>query len=92
MDKKGDFSSKMANIDSKYDSFIHFTLNSIQRIIQYNLFSGIFNSKNYSRNFLPGKFNSKIDSKNLIWLDSIPQNIRSISKPGHRKLSQGVSK
>ena len=26
MDKKGDFSSKMAYIDSKYDSFIHFTI------------------------------------------------------------------
>ena len=25
-DKKGGFSSKMANIDSKYDSFIHFTI------------------------------------------------------------------
>ena len=24
--KKGDFSSKMANINSKYDSFIHFTI------------------------------------------------------------------
>ena len=32
--KKGDFSSKMANIDSKYDSFIHFTIK--------------FNSKDYS--------------------------------------------
>ena len=34
IDKKGDFSSKMANIDSKYDSFIHFTVK--------------FNSKDYS--------------------------------------------
>ena len=25
IDKKGDFSSKMVNIDSKFDSFIHFT-------------------------------------------------------------------
>ena len=32
--KKGDFSSKMANIDSKYDSFIHFRVK--------------FNSKEYS--------------------------------------------
>ena len=34
IDKKGGFSSKMANIDSKYDSFIHFTIK--------------FNSKDYS--------------------------------------------
>ena len=34
MDKKGEFSLKMANIDSKYDSFIHFTIK--------------FNSKDYS--------------------------------------------
>ena len=35
--KKGGFSSKMANIDSKYDSFIHFTVK--------------FNSKDYSISF-----------------------------------------
>jgi len=34
IDKKGEFSSKMANIDSKYDSFIHFMMK--------------FNSKDYS--------------------------------------------
>ena len=34
IDKKGCFSSKMANIDSKYDSFIHFSIK--------------FNSKDYS--------------------------------------------
>jgi len=34
IDKKGGFSSKMANIDSKYDSFIHFRVR--------------FNSKEYS--------------------------------------------
>ena len=34
MDKKGDFSSKMAHIDPKYDSFIHFMIK--------------FNSKDYS--------------------------------------------
>ena len=44
LDKKGGFSSKRANIDSKYDSFIHFTIKdysiyffqeySIQKIIQ----------------------------------------------------------
>ena len=43
----GGFSSKMANIDSKYDSFIHFTIkfNSI------SISSGICNSKNYSITF-----------------------------------------
>ena len=35
------------------------------------IFSGIFNSKNYSIIFFPRKFNSKIYSKFLIWLDSI---------------------
>ena len=34
IDKKGGFSSKMANIDSKYNPFIHFTIK--------------FNSKDYS--------------------------------------------
>ena len=34
IDQKGGFSSNMANIDSKYDSFIHFTVK--------------FNSKDYS--------------------------------------------
>ena len=51
---KGDFSSKIANIDSKYDSFIHFTIKlnsmdysisfvqeySIQKIIQSFFFLG----------------------------------------------------
>ena len=48
-DKKGDFSSKMVNIDSKYDSFIHFMIK--------------FNSKDYSISIFSGIFNSKIDSK-----------------------------
>ena len=37
IDKKGGFSSKIANIDSKYDSFIYFTVKC--------------NSKNYSISF-----------------------------------------
>jgi len=57
IDKKGGLSSKTANIDSKIELFIHF--------------SGIFNSENYSIIFFPRKFNSKIYSKFLIWLDSI---------------------
>ena len=36
--QKGGFSSKMAKIDSKHDSFIHFMKNSIQRILQYHFF------------------------------------------------------
>jgi hypothetical protein len=45
-DKKRDFSSKMDNIDSKYDSFLHFTIK--------------LNSKDYSISFVSGIFNSKI--------------------------------
>ena len=36
-DNKGDFSSTMVNIDSKYDPFIHFTIK--------------FNSRDYSKSF-----------------------------------------
>ena len=59
LDKKGDFSSKMANIDSKYDSFIHFTIKCNSKDNSISFFSGTFNSKNYSITFFPGKFNSK---------------------------------
>ena len=40
--------------------------------------------KKYSIIFFPGKFNSKIYSKILIWLDSIQYNIHSIRKAGYR--------
>ena len=53
----------MANIDSKYDSFIHFTVKFNSRDYSISFFSGIFNSKNYSITFFPGKFDSKIDTK-----------------------------
>ena len=60
---------------------IHSFHNKIQFKGLFNIiFSGIFNSKNYSIIFFPGKFNSKI----LIWLDSIQWNIHSIRKPGYR--------
>ena len=71
IDKKGGFSLKKANIDSKYDSFIHFTIKFNSNDYSISIFLGIFNSKNYSTIFFPGKLNSKIDSKFLIWLDSI---------------------
>ena len=45
VDQKGGFSSKMANIDSKHDSFIHFKKK--------------FNLKDYSISFFSGTFNSK---------------------------------
>jgi len=61
----------MANIDSKFDSFIHFTIKFNSKDYSKSIFSGIINSKNYSIIFFAGKFNSKIDSKNLIWLNSI---------------------
>ena len=61
--QKGFFIKKMAYTDSKYDSFIHFTVKFNSRDYSISFFSGIFNSKNYSITFFPGKFNSKIDSK-----------------------------
>ena len=52
--------------------FIHSFHDKIQFKGLFNIiFSGIFNSKNYSIIFFPRKFNSKIYSKFLIWLDSI---------------------
>ena len=74
----------MANIDSKYDSFIHFTIKFNSKDYSISFFSGMSNSKKYSIIFFPGKINSKIDSKFLILLDSIQQNIHSIRKPGYR--------
>ena len=38
----------MTNIDSKYDSFIHFTIKFNSKDYSISFFSGIFNSKNYS--------------------------------------------
>ena len=43
----------MANIDSKYDLFIHFTVKFNSRDYSISFFSGIFNSKNYSITFFP---------------------------------------
>ena len=43
----------MANIDSKYDSFIHFTVKFNSRDYSISFFSGIFNQKNYSITFFP---------------------------------------
>ena len=56
--------------------FKNWVIHSFHDKIQFKglfniIFSGIFNSKNYSIIFFPRKFNSKIDSKILIWLDSI---------------------
>ena len=49
--------------------------------------------KKYSIIFFPGKFNSKIDSKFLIWLDSIQWNIHPNRKPAYRPpLFRGVEK
>ena len=47
--KKGDFSSKMANFDSKYDSFIHFMI-KFKRLFNINI-SGLFDLKDYSITF-----------------------------------------
>ena len=72
MDKKGDFSSKMANIDSKYDSFMHFTIKFNSKDNLISIFSGIFNSKNYSITYFPRKFNSKINPKHEFSLINVP--------------------
>ena len=53
----------MANIDSKYDSFIHFMVKFNSRDYSISFFSGIFDSKNYSITFFPEKFNSKTIQK-----------------------------
>ena len=50
----------MANIDSKYDSFIHFTMKFNSKDYFIVNFAGIFNSKNYSIIF----FSWKIQVKN----------------------------
>ena len=47
IDKKGGFSSKTANIDSKYDSFFHFSIKFNSNDYSISIFSGIFNAKNY---------------------------------------------
>ena len=61
--------------NGKYQ-FKNWVIHSFHDKIQFKglfniIFSGIFNSKNYSIIFFPRKFNSKIYSKFLIWLDSI---------------------
>ena len=43
--KKGDFSSKTANIDSKIELFIHFTIKFNSKYYSISIFLGIFNSK-----------------------------------------------
>ena len=50
IDKKWDFSSKMANIDLKYDSSIHFTIKFNSKDYSIYFLSGIFNSKNWFKN------------------------------------------
>ena len=49
----------MANIDSKYDSFIHFTKKFNSKDYSISIFSVIFNSNKIT--FFPGKFNSKVE-------------------------------
>ena len=58
---KGDFLSKIENIDSIHDSFIHFTIKFNSKDYLITFFSGIFNSKYHSITLFSGKFNSKID-------------------------------
>ena len=53
----------MANIDSKYDSFIHFTVKFNSRDYSISFFSGIFNSKNYSITFFPENSIQKLIQK-----------------------------
>ena len=83
IDKKGEFSSKTANIDSKTELFIHFTIKFNSKDYSMSFFSGIFNSKNYSITFFPGKFDSKIDTK--FKSGFIQFFIHSIRKPRYRR-------
>ena len=69
--QKGGFSSKMANIDSKFDSFIHFTKRFNSKDYSISIFQEYSIQKIIQYPFFPRKFNSKIDSRILIWLDSI---------------------
>ena len=59
IDQKGDYSSKMANIVSKYDPLIYFTIEFNLKDYSISIFSKIFSSNNYSIIFIPGKFNIK---------------------------------
>ena len=43
IDKKRGFSSKTANIDSKYDSFFHFSIKFNSNDYSISIFLGIFN-------------------------------------------------
>ena len=63
IDNKGDFSSKMANVDSKYDSLIHFMIKFNSKDYSIQLFSGIFNSKKYSISFFPENFSENAIQK-----------------------------
>ena len=67
--KKGEFSSKMANIDSKYDSLIHFTIkfNSMECSILF-VFRNI-QFKKFFNNLLFRKIQFK--NFNLLWFNSI---------------------
>ena len=52
------FTQKMTNIDSKYDSFIHFTIKFNSKDYSITFFPGIFNSKNWFKNLNLALFNS----------------------------------
>ena len=60
MDQKGDFLSKMAHIDSKYDSFIHFTIKFNSKDYSISLFRNIQFKKLFNN-----LFSQKIQLKNL---------------------------
>ena len=77
-------------MDSKYDSFIHFTIKFNSKDYSISFCSGIFNLKSYSKTFFSGKFNSWIDSKIWICLYSVQQNIHSIRKPGYQRPLTGA--
>ena len=51
----------MANIDSKSDSFIYFTIKLNSKDYLISIFSGILNLKKYSINFFPEMFNPKFE-------------------------------
>ena len=57
--KKGAFLSKNQNIESIYNSFIHFMMKFNSKDYSVSIFSGIFNTKVFSKAFFSGIIDSK---------------------------------
>ena len=64
IDKKGGFSLKMANIYSKYDSFIHFTIKFNSHDYSISIFWEYSIPKIIQQSFFPGNSIQKMIQKN----------------------------